>query len=206
MLSILVLLALLLVPLVSGTNDGINAVSQQLLDACLQQGSDEDTAARVRELLTSTADKKASGININVQDPASGQTPLMASVLRGKAATVEVLLQHGADASIAEKDGYLPPHGAAFQGRTAVLKVLELYGVAQQEFHEDGYLPFHRACWGRSKGHAEFVAYMLQSGLVENIDVKSTNGRTCREMTRNPQIIEVLDEFTSSGGAAKEDL
>jgi len=174
--------------LVSGDYDSINAASQRLLDACL---GPEDNAAIVRDLLQDEA------VNINVQDPASGQTPLMASVLRGKASTVEALLEHGADATIPEKDGYTPPHGAAFQGRMAVLMVLKVFGAAPQEYHPDGYLPFHRACWGRTERHAEFVRYLLESGLVADVNVKSKSGKTCREMTTNPETLKVLDEFTA---------
>lgn len=169
-------------------DSSVSAASQRLLDACLSPNED---VATVRTLLTDES------VDINVKDPASGQTPLMASVLRGKAAFVEILLQHGADATIPEKDGYTPPHGAAFQGRTSVLEVLELFGVAQQEYHKDGYLPFHRACWGRTERHSEFVRYMLQSGLVTDVDIESKNGLTCREMTKNPGTVKVLNEFSS---------
>ena len=170
-------------------DDSLSLASQKLLAACM--GPEEDVAT-VQALL------QGDEVNINAKDPASGQTPLMASVLRGKTALADLLLQHGADASISEKDGYTPSHGAAFQGRTAVLKVLDKYGVAPQEYHKDGYLPFHRACWGRTERHAEFVKYMLQSGLVNDVDVESKNGLTCREMTSNPETLQVLKEFSQT--------
>ena len=79
-----------------------------------------------------------------------------------------------------------------------MLKVLDKYGVAPQEYHKDGYLPFHRACWGRTERHAEFVKYMLQSGLVNDVDVESKNGLTCHEMTNNPETLQVLNEFSQT--------
>lgn len=164
-----------------------HTASHKLLAECL--GPAEDVSV-VQALL------RDEEVNINIKDASSGQTPLMASVLRGKISFVEVLLQHGADATISEKDGYTPSHGAAFQGRTAVMKVLERMGVASQEFHTDGYLPFHRACWGRTERHTDLVRYMLESGLVSDVDVLSENGLTCRDMTRNPETIKVLNEFS----------
>ena len=166
-----------------------NAASLKLLAACL--GPDEDVSV-VQAML------KDEEVNINIKDPASGQTPLMASALRGKASFVEVLLQYGADATISEKDGYTPSHGAAFQGRVGVMKVLARNGLARQEFHTDGYLPFHRACWGSAERHVDLVRYMLESGLVHDVDVESKNGLTCLEMTRNLETIKVLNEFSRS--------
>lgn len=51
---------------------------------------------------------------INTKGP-GGQTPLMHAVLTGKLISVKVLLGHGADTTIGEKDGYTPMHGAGFQ-------------------------------------------------------------------------------------------
>ena len=51
---------------------------------------------------------------INTKGP-GGQTPLMHAVLTGKLNAVKVLLGHGADTTIGEKDGYTPMHGAGFQ-------------------------------------------------------------------------------------------
>lgn len=171
----------------------ISAKTQQLLDACL--GQDED-AVLLKNLLEDGSD-----VDVNVRDPRSGQTPLMASVLRGKTDFVRIVLAKGADATIAEKDGYTPPHGAAFQGRTEVLKVLIEHGAAPQEFHSDGYLPFHRACWGKTQRHSDFVAYLLESGMAE-YDVLAKNGKQCRDMTKNPATLALLEEY--EGRAKKE--
>jgi ankyrin repeat protein len=169
------------------TDSSTNAVSKQLLDACL--GPTEDVKL-VQQILKDPA------VDINVRDESSGQTCLMASVLRGKADLVRLLLAAGADATVAERDGYTPAHGAAFQGRTAVMKVLLEFGVGtQQEPHGDGYLPWHRACWGRTERHAEFVEYMLSAGLADVHDKDATHGKTCRDMTSNPGILEVLDKY-----------
>jgi ankyrin repeat protein len=180
--------------------------SRKMLQLCLSEKSDVTTVAAIQELFND--EQVAKTIDINTQDAASGQTCVMASVLRGKSLTVELLLFQGADPSIPEKDGYTPPHGAAFQGRTEVMAVLHEYGLSNQDFHKDGYLPFHRACWGQTQRHAVFVNYLLKMGIVNDVNVPSQSGKTCRDMTRNRYTVEVLDRWeimanqkaTSEGG------
>jgi ankyrin repeat protein len=176
--------------------------TRKLLHYCLSDRSDAVTAESIQEMFQD--DDLARTIDINARDDASGQTCLMASVLRGKKLTVELLLFQGADPSVAEKDGYTPPHGAAFQGRTNVMAVLHEYGLSKQEYHSDGYLPFHRACWGQTERHAVFVLYLLKQGIVTDINVPSKDGKTCREMTRNAKTLKILDRYAaaaaSSGG------
>eukprot|EP00966_Prymnesium_polylepis_P136675 3158090-Prymnesium_polylepis.3 len=79
------------------------------------------------------------GADLNLRDPATGQTPLMFSVLNGFAASVRYLLSAGADTSIGENDGYTPLHGAAFQGRADIAKILIDHGLDPNEVHSDGY-------------------------------------------------------------------
>jgi ankyrin repeat protein len=186
---------------------GVNAneredspATRQLLHYCLSDRSDTVTAESIQEMFQD--DDLARTIDINARDDASGQTCLMASVLRGKKLTVELLLFQGADPSVAEKDGYTPPHGAAFQGRTNVMAVLHEYGLSKQEYHADGYLPFHRACWGQTERHAVFVLYLLKQGIVTDIDIPSKDGKTCREMTRNPKTLKILDRYAKEAAAA----
>merc|ERR1712172_431715 len=79
--------------------------------AAIRGGKEKD----VKRILEENADSLASFIN--KQDPSSGQTPVMMAVLMGKEEVVKLLLKEPAvDASIPEKDGYTPFHGAGFQG------------------------------------------------------------------------------------------
>jgi ankyrin repeat protein len=68
----------------------------------------DDSASRVAAALDSDS------AVLNTRGP-GGQTPLMNAVLSGKVESVKVLIARGADASIGEKDGYTPMHGAGFQ-------------------------------------------------------------------------------------------
>merc|ERR1719348_397680 len=83
--------------------------------AAIRGGREKD----VKRILEENVDSLASFIN--QRDPLSGQTPLMMAVLMGKEEVVRLLLKEPAvDASIPEKDGYTPFHGAGFQGRASI--------------------------------------------------------------------------------------
>jgi ankyrin repeat protein len=121
----------------------------------------------------------------------------MASTLRGNIDMVMTMLEHGADATVAEKDGYTPPHGAGFQGRPEVMRVLKEVGGIDvvNSPHADGFFPLHRACWGRERRHAETVEYLLSIGEDPNRRSTGDRKQTCLEMTRNPHTIEVLKKY-----------
>lgn len=90
----------------------------------------------------------SNGANINTKEERSGQTPLMAAVLRGKINIATYLLEEaGADPNIGERSGFLPPDGAAFQGRPMMMQMLIDNGLKVDYFGHDGFTPFHRACW-----------------------------------------------------------
>merc|ERR1711953_149869 len=87
--------------------------------AAIRGGKEND----VKRILEENAESLESFIN--QQDPASGQTPLMMAVLMGKEEVVRMLLKLPVvDASIPEKDGYTPFHGAGFQGRASIARML----------------------------------------------------------------------------------
>ena len=73
------------------------------------------------------------------------------------------------DASIPEKDGYTPFHGAGFQGRASIARMLikDSRGLDPNDRHKDGFQPIHRACWGGEARHAETVKVNIKT--VENI-------------------------------------
>lgn len=180
----------------SAETDQQNAANENFLAACLSSDPEEVESA-VQDL--------KHGADINARDARTGQTCLMASTLRGNVDMVMLMLEKGADATVPEKDGYTPPHGAGFQGRPDVMRVLKEVGGIDviNSPHADGFFPIHRACWGRDQRHAKTVEYLLSIG--EDPNRKSTGSRkqTCLEMTSNPHTIEVLKKYgvsTESSG------
>eukprot|EP00545_Synedropsis_sp_CCMP1620_P010407 CAMPEP_0119015526 /NCGR_PEP_ID=MMETSP1176-20130426/11180_1 /TAXON_ID=265551 /ORGANISM="Synedropsis recta cf, Strain CCMP1620" /LENGTH=200 /DNA_ID=CAMNT_0006968825 /DNA_START=59 /DNA_END=661 /DNA_ORIENTATION=+ len=158
----------------------------ELLMACMGSG---DPVEVVTEALEAGAD-------IDVIDKNSGQTPLMAAILRGKTETAKLLLKKGADVTIGEKDGYTPAHGAGFQGRPAVMEALKEHGIdVLHDQHEDGFYPFHRACWGSKKGHTATVEYLLKAGV--DVNLEGGDGKRCIEMTRNKRTKAVLKQYNA---------
>ena len=133
------------------------------------------------------------GADINAKEEKSGQTALMAAVLRGKPEIVLHLLKAGADPMIGERSGYHTPHGAAFQGQPQVMQILIDFGIDVNTFHSDGFLPLHRTCWGPLQGHADALLVLLKHGI--DPEVKSKDGRTCREMTESDFVRSVLDAW-----------
>jgi len=138
--------------------------------------------------------------SLNAQHPTSKQTPLMAATLAGRTEAASYFLKAGADVSIAEKDGYTPPHGAGFQGRPSIMALLIASGVDVNEYHEDGFSPLHRACWGKTLGHAETVAVLLSHGVdAEERGRGEGSGKSCEEMTGNEMTRDVLEKYKRRG-------
>ena len=82
-------------------------------------------------------------------------------------------------------------HGAGFQGRAEIVKILVDHGLDPLDTHKDGYIGMHRACWGREKRHAETVQAFIDAGVPYDYPSEK-DGKPCREMTQNPDTIEVI--------------
>ncbi|KAJ1476984.1 ankyrin repeat-containing domain protein, partial [Baffinella frigidus] len=59
----------------------------------------------------------------------AGRTPLFAAALGGHTDILLLLLEHGADVSVADDDGWTSLHIAAFLGREKVVRLLLEYGA-----------------------------------------------------------------------------
>lgn len=67
--------------------------------------------------------------------------------------------------------------GLLLAGRSKVAEAAIKAGVPASDKHPDGYLPIHRACWGRSKHHAQTVRVLVRKG-GEDVNALSDDGRT----------------------------
>ena len=145
------------------------------------------------------------GSFINIREAGSGQTPLMKSILMGHTEMVRMLLMlPEVDVSLGEKDGYTAFHGAGFQGRAEIAKLLleDSRNIDPNTFHEDGFAPLHRACWGREKRHVDTIRVLADTGKVR-WDMKTKNGKTCRDIAMSPLIVNVMKEYANK---AKKEL
>jgi len=135
---------------------------------------------------------------LNDKEDRTGQTPVMAATLAGKAEMVDQLLTMGADVSITEKDGYTPMHGAAFQGRAEVARVLIKHGVQAHDVHTDGFTPLHRTVWGRQAQHIETAKVLVKEGGAD-IDFRTLQGHSATIMAAEMPWIEMLEELLKMG-------
>jgi len=139
------------------------------------------------------------GANINSQSAKGEQTALMQAVLHGKEISVVHLLKKGADASIPEKQGYTPMHGAAFQGRAKIGKILYEHGLDLRDVHKDGNEPIHRACWGKEARHTATVKFFLENGVpVEDIFYQ------CMEKSNNDNTKKMLVDWMNTRKEKRE--
>ena len=151
---------------------------------------------------------KEEGADINEIGPGK-QTVLMHSVLGGCKACVKLALEHNADVTIGEQDGYTPMHGAAFQGRPHIAKMLIDHGLDPQDVHSDGFQPIHRASWGKEQRHADTLQVFLDNGVP--YDTPSKGGHTAIDMApkghpTHKLLWELMGELEKEGKKEEEDL
>ena len=128
------------------------------------------------------------------------QPALVAAALRGHAGVVRVLLEAGADPTVAEKDGFTVWHAAAFQGRAKVLVVLDELSVPGYGLSEvDGFSPLHRAAWGRRPGHVNAVRYLIGPG-GRDCQIVAENGSRPIERAPHPRIRALLEACVEESG------
>merc|ERR1712029_192061 len=106
----------------------------------------------------------------------------------------------GADATIAEAQGFTPVHGAAFQGRANIAKILLDHGCPLRGKHGgDGFEPAARSCWGGDRRHTETLKFFLDNGVpVEDIYDE------CMEKSENQGSISILKRFKKMKEKADE--
>lgn len=120
-----------------------------------------------------------SGADINVQEPASGVTPLSWAALYGHAEAAGVLIENGAALERANRDGARPLHAAAFLGRTKVVALLLKSGADEtaKDFKGVTALDTTRTDWNS----AHFIAGLLQLPKLDREEF--LNGqRECRRL------------------------
>ena len=100
------------------------------------------------------------GADVNAPDPALGVRPLSYAALFGRVEMVKLLLQRGADANGANRDGGTALHGAAFLGRASVARDLLKAGADPKIKNERGETALEAtlADWGVT----QFIAKLMK--------------------------------------------
>ena len=143
---------------------------------------------------------------INTPEKASGQTPLMKSVLMGHTEIVKILLDlEEVDVTIGEKDGYTPMHGAGFQGRADIVKLLVEKNIDPSEYHKDGYTPLHRACWGQDQRHLDTVKMFVEVAKVPYNQKTKDGSKTCKQIAMHPGIVEMMEQYEKEEKEVKKE-
>ena len=118
---------------------------------------------------------------------AFADTPLHRAAAGSSAKIVEMLLKYGAHFYTKNKKGRTPIFNAASQGRIEIAKVLLDAGDNVHRKDSKGDTPLHLAAF---KGKTKMVKFLLQHGA--DADAKNKKGKTPAELTRSPEIREML--------------
>ncbi|KFZ19923.1 hypothetical protein V502_03426, partial [Pseudogymnoascus sp. VKM F-4520 (FW-2644)] len=105
-----------------------------------------------------------------------------------------VLLQHGADVTVANNNGWTPLYGASSKGHIDVVKVLLQHGADVTVATNDGWTPLNGAS---SKGHIEVVKVLLQHGA--DVTVSNNNGWTPLNGASSDGHVEVVKVLLQHG-------
>jgi ankyrin repeat protein len=174
----------------------------------------EGDAAAVTRLLAAGADPNASA---GVQSPSGEVVPttaLIVAVVCGMLEGARLLLDGGADPSLAGRDGNTPLMVAAANGQLELLRVLLGRGAAVDAAHPgSGYTAFHAACIDNQAECAEALARAgCDVGLKDNNEktgqqLAEAQGsreavRRVRALARQP-FVGVLVELAGLVGAAE---
>ena len=132
------------------------------------------------------------GANVNAQRTDDKVTPLFLSANWNNFMTVNLLLDHGADADTAVADGYTPLHRAVMKGNQNLVKLFLEKDALVNVQNIDGNSPLHTAV---SNGFFDITKLLVQKG--SNVNLQNKEGRTPLFLgvaNKHEQLIKLLIE------------
>jgi len=119
--------------------------------------------------------------------PVPKTTPLSTASFSGHADVVEVLLDHGADASAKDAYGYTALHRSALMGHKEVVVLLLENGADVSAIDGSGMTALHRSSrWGRE----EVVHMLLDHGA--DMSVKDNFGETAQDLATTRSHVQIV--------------
>ncbi|KAM8856304.1 protein TANC1-like isoform 2-T3 [Spinachia spinachia] len=121
-----------------------------------------------------------------------GVSPLFCAVRQGHWQIAEMLLEHGADINISDKQGRTLLMVAACEGHLSTVEFLLSKGASLTSMDKEGLTPLSWACL---KGHKNVVQFLVEKGAV--IDHTDKNGRTPLDLAAfygDAEIVQYLVE------------
>jgi ankyrin repeat protein len=156
------------------------------------------------------------GVDVNARDR-EGLTPLLRAVMFENIGVARLLLEHGANASIAGADDYpggagiIALHAAAWSGREDIYRLLVEAGADTRALSPDGYSALHRVA-ASSVGNANHTAlweFMTSEHHVPLDSVSEMDGKSCLHLAAATGVVKFIDAVLeevgrSSGGDDNE--
>jgi ankyrin repeat protein len=120
-----------------------------------------------------------------------GASPLAEAARVANAELVSMLLEVGADATVANEDGQTPLMLAARTGNIAVAKLLVEHGadVNRREQYRDQ----SAVMWAAAEGHAEMVAFLVSKGADLSVRAQANDWET--QISSEPRV-----QYRPAGG------
>ena len=132
-------------------------------------------------------------VSVNTKDRDEWTALLWASK-NGHTATVDLLLNRGADIHAKNKNEFTALHWAAWNGHTATVELLLNCGADIHARNNDGETALHRAAW---KGHTATVDLLLERGA--DIHHVARNGWTALHQAVADDHIATVDLLLNRG-------
>ncbi|XP_058254653.1 ankyrin repeat and EF-hand domain-containing protein 1-like [Hemibagrus wyckioides] len=137
------------------------------------------------------------GADVDVADPKTGCTALMAAVTAGSVVLVRAILQKGVNPDTGDKTGVSAVHIAASKGFFEVLRLLSAYSADLNVTDKHGNTALHLAA---SEDHAECCRFLFQRGcnmksnmmdlLPSQVAMKNSHKAALKELQEAEKILK----------------
>ena len=145
------------------------------------------------------------GVDVNARDQ-EGLTPLLRAVMYENIEVLQLLLEHGADASMQGADDYpgeaglIALHAAAWTGREDVYRLLLDAGADPTLLSHDGYSVLHRVAASKAgdKNHTALWQHLIAERPVALDTVTETDAKSCLHLAAATGVAKFIDDVLAA--------